>query len=93
MHMAAAMKTPIVAIFGPTKHEAWAPWTPNSPSEFVRLGIPCSPCAYVGHSVGQRHGCAERTCLADLSVLQVLSTAERVLKQARGRDQDKAVGG
>ena len=93
MHLAAAMKTPIVAIFGPTNHLAWAPWTPKSPSQIVRLDLPCSPCAYVGHSLGQRHGCAERTCLADLSVEQVLSAAERVLKQAESRDQDTAVTG
>ena len=92
MHMAAAMKTPIVAIFGPTNHEAWAPWTPNSFSEVVRLGLPCSPCAYVGHSVGQRHGCAERTCLADLTVQQVLTTTERALKQAEERNQDRELG-
>jgi len=93
MHMAAAMQTPVVAIFGPTNHKAWAPWTPESPSRFVRLDLPCSPCAYVGHSLGQRHGCAERTCLADLSVQQVLSAAERVLEQAERRDQDEEAGG
>jgi len=92
MHLAAAMRTPIVAIFGPTNHLAWAPWTPESPSEIVRLDLPCSPCAYVGHSLGQRHGCAERTCLADLGVQQVLSAVEQVLKQADGRDQDNVVG-
>ncbi len=93
MHLAAAMRTPIVAIFGPTNHLAWAPWTPESPSEVVRLDLPCSPCAYVGHSLGQRHGCAERTCLADLTVRQVLSAAERVLKQGEGRSQDKGAAG
>ena len=93
MHLAATMRTPIVAIFGPTNHKAWAPWTPHSPSEVVRLDMPCSPCAYVGHSVGQRHGCAERTCLADLSVQQVFLAATRVLKQAGERDQGKEVGG
>ncbi len=84
-HIAAAMRTPLVAIFGPTNHLAWAPWTPHSPSQVVRLGIPCSPCAYVGHAVGQRHGCAARTCLADLGVWQVLAAAETVLGEADGR--------
>lgn len=84
-HIAAAMRTPLVAIFGPTNHLAWAPWTPQSPSQVVRLGIPCSPCAYVGHAVGQRHGCAARTCLADLDVWQVLAAAEAVLTKADAR--------
>lgn len=79
MHLAAAARTSVVAIFGPTNHRAWAPWTPYSPSRVVRLDLPCSPCAYVGHSVGQRQGCAARTCLAQLTVDQVLAAAEDLL--------------
>lgn len=76
MHLAAAARTPVVAIFGPSNHRAWAPWTPYSRSRVVRLDLPCSPCSYVGHSVGQREGCAARTCLADLTVDQVLAAVE-----------------
>jgi len=79
MHLAAATRTPVVAIFGPSNHRAWAPWTPYSPSRVVRLDLPCSPCAYVGHSVGQRQGCAARTCLAELGVDQVLAAVEDIL--------------
>ena len=79
MHIAAAMRVPIVAIFGPSNHLAWAPWTPASPSEVVRLGISCSPCAYVQHRVGWRQGCPERTCLAELDVDQVFAAAARLL--------------
>ncbi|NOZ51191.1 MAG: glycosyltransferase family 9 protein [Chloroflexi bacterium] len=84
MHMAAAMQTPVVAIFGPSNHLAWAPWTPTSRSEVVRLDISCSPCAYVGHGLGWRHGCPERTCLADLGVAQVLAAADRLLAPTPG---------
>lgn len=79
MHIAAAMRVPLVAIFGPSNHLAWAPWTPASPSEVVRLGISCSPCAYVRHQVGWRQGCPERTCLAQLDVDQVFAAAARLL--------------
>ncbi len=79
MHLAAAARTPVVAIFGPSNHRAWAPWTPYSPSRVVRLDLPCSPCSYVGHSVGRREGCAARTCLADLTVDQVLTAVETLL--------------
>lgn len=81
-HVAAAMRAPLVAIFGPTNHLAWAPWTPASPSQVVRLGISCSPCAYVDHNVGWRHGCPERACLADLDVDKVMKAAAVVLAQA-----------
>lgn len=86
MHLAAAMKTPLVAIFGPSNHRAWAPWTPSSPSEIVRLDISCSPCAYVNHSIGWRHGCPERTCLADLGVEPVLAAAYRILALEKKND-------
>lgn len=79
MHLAAAAKTRVVAIFGPTNHRAWAPWTPYSPSRVVRLDLPCSPCAYVGHKVGQREGCSQRTCLAQLPVSVVLEHVETLL--------------
>jgi len=79
MHIAAAMRVPLVAIFGPSNPLAWAPWTPASPSEVVRLGISCSPCAYVQHRVGWRQGCPERTCLAELDVDQVFAAAVRML--------------
>lgn len=84
MHIAAAMRVPLVAIFGPSNHLAWAPWTPASPSEVVRLGISCSPCAYVQHRVGWRQGCPERTCLADLDVEQVFAAAARLLISVQG---------
>lgn len=79
MHIAAAMGTPLVAVFGPTNPLAWAPWTPHSPARVVRLGISCSPCAYVGHRVGRRYGCPERACLADLDVPMVLAAASELL--------------
>lgn len=79
MHLAAAARTPVAAIFGPTNHRAWAPWTPYSRSRVVRLDLECSPCAYVGHVVGKREGCAKRTCLAELSVGQVLEAVETLL--------------
>ena len=79
MHLAAAARTPLVAIFGPTNHRAWAPWTPYSPSRVVRIDLPCAPCAYVDHRVGHREGCAARTCLAELSVDHVLAALEALL--------------
>lgn len=42
MHIAAAMKVPVVAIFGPTLHERNRPYGDNN--IIVRKNLPCSPC-------------------------------------------------
>jgi heptosyltransferase-2 len=76
MHVAASVDVPIVALFGPSNALAWGPWTPEAPSAVVRLGLRCSPCSYVGHSVGARDGCWHRSCMADLQPEQVLAAVE-----------------
>jgi heptosyltransferase-2 len=83
MHLAAASGVPIVALFGPSNHLAWGPWTPGGRSLVVRLGVSCSPCSYVGHSVGLRNGCWHRSCMADMDVAQVLAAAEHLLHGSR----------
>jgi heptosyltransferase-2 len=76
MHLATAMGVPVVALFGPSNHLAWGPWTPIGRSAVVRLGLRCSPCSYVGHRVGQRDGCWHRSCMADMQPQQVLAAVE-----------------
>ncbi len=76
MHVAASVGVPIVALFGPSNAMAWGPWTPEAPSAVVRLNLRCSPCSYIGHSVGARAGCWHRSCMADLQPAQVLAAVE-----------------
>ncbi len=73
MHLASASGVPVVALFGPSNHQAWGPWTPAGLSRVVRLGLACSPCSYVGHGVGQRDGCWHRSCMAGLEPGPVLA--------------------
>ncbi len=44
MHIAAALKLPVVAIFGPTNPVWVRPW--GTKHRIVRLGLECSPCFY-----------------------------------------------
>lgn len=76
MHLATATGVAVVALFGPSNHLAWGPWTPDGRSTVVRLAVRCSPCSYVGHSVGLRDGCWHRSCMADLHPEQVLAAIE-----------------
>ncbi len=80
MHLAAAVGTPVVAIFGPSNHQAWGPWTPEGKSTLVRSAPQCSPCSYVDHHIGLREGCAARTCMRMVTPPQVIAAAQSLLK-------------
>jgi heptosyltransferase-1 len=71
MHLAAALGTPVVALFGPT-----APWRTGpfgAGHEVVRLGLECSPCF--------RRRCPEPRCLHELSPELVEAACEKILSQ------------
>ena len=79
MHIAAAAGTPVVSIFGPSNYQAWQPWAPDGQAFVVTSGVECSPCSYVGHSIGAREGCPARTCMKLVTVDQVLEKAISIL--------------
>jgi heptosyltransferase-1 len=69
MHLAAALGTPVVALFGPT-----APWRTGpfgAGHQVVRLALECSPCF--------RRQCPESRCLTDLPVSAVQEAVEKIL--------------
>ena len=78
MHLAAAVGAPVVVIFGPSNHEAWHPWSAEN-ATVLRSGVRCSPCSYVGESLGARDGCPARTCMKLVSSAQVIDAALRFL--------------
>ncbi len=82
-HLAVAVGTPAVTIYGLTNHKAWGPYTGGDPTRqaaVVRLDLPCMPCFYRGHDLGLREGCATHDCLALLNVDPVASAARRMLR-------------
>lgn len=83
MHLAAAVGTPVVAIFGPGNPDAWGPWNPGGQTVIVRSLPVCSPCSYVGHGMGLRHGCAARTCMRMVTPEQVVQAAQAMLTGER----------
>jgi len=76
MHIAAAVGTPVVAIFGPTDPVWLHPWTGQY--ALVRAGLACSPCFYYSpRPLTCRRG--DFACLTSLSVECVYSAAEEML--------------
>ncbi len=76
-HIAAASGVPLVSIFGPTNADAWG--ARGEKRVVLRAELPCAPCAYVGHSVGLRHGCPAKTCLKLITPAQVTRAAFALL--------------
>ncbi|MDQ3704783.1 MAG: glycosyltransferase family 9 protein [Chloroflexota bacterium] len=86
MHLAAAMQTPVVAVFGPSNWRAWGPYTPvgeESPHTIVSRDLPCMPCFYRGHDLGLREGCGTRPCLTGLSHVPVLRACRETLDRVK----------
>jgi heptosyltransferase-3 len=72
MHLAAAMGTPSVALFGPSGEAEWAPW--NVPHRVVRSTHSCRPCGVDGCGGGK-----VSECLTVLTVDQVHAAAQELL--------------
>jgi heptosyltransferase-1 len=80
MHLAAAVGTPVVAIFGPSDPRRYAP--PGARVAVVRVDLACSPCnrirlppeRCVGHTPD---------CLAGVEVDAVVQAAMTILEQGR----------
>ncbi len=70
MHVAAAVGTPIVAVYGSTSAENTPPLSPRA--EIVTLALPCSPCHAKVCPLGHLD------CLEKLEPARVLAAAERV---------------
>lgn len=86
MHLAAAVETPVVAIFGPSNHRAWGPYPPDAPRNVVvREPLACSPCIHRGHAFGTPAGCPARTCLDLIEVETVFQAVEQLLARAPRR--------
>lgn len=72
-HLAAALDTPLVSIFGPSNHRVWQPYGSTSLNDLdekrrciIRRDIPCAPCLYTGYRLGRRNGCDTRICLTGI---------------------------
>lgn len=58
MHIAAAMGTPVVVLFGPSGEKQWGPW--RVPHRVVTSGHPCRPCGNDGCGGGKVSECLTR---------------------------------
>ena len=73
LHVAAAVGTPAIGIFGPTSPWHWAPLNPLAAVIETRSELPCRPC--------HKPTCRLRhhRCMRDIPAAQVLEAVERAL--------------
>jgi len=76
MHIAAALGTPTMGIFGPTSPYHWGPLNGLAATVQTRTVVPCQPC--------HRPVCAmnDHRCMRDIPASDVVEVAQRVLEEA-----------
>jgi heptosyltransferase II len=79
MHIAAALDTPTMGIFGPTSPYHWAPLNGLAATVQTKTVLPCQPC--------HRPVCTmnDHRCMRDIGASDVVTTAQRVLAEAAAR--------
>src|SRR5664280_3637849 len=69
MHIAAAVGTPVIALFGPSAY--WRTGHYGAGHTIIRTELPCSPCFL--------KKCSTKKCMEDISPQQVFAVVERKL--------------
>jgi ADP-heptose:LPS heptosyltransferase len=73
-HAAAALKKPVVVIWGSSNFNAWHPW--GTEYESVRSDLPCMPCpGYECKTYGNPK------CIRDISIPRVIEVCKRMLNR------------
>ena len=73
MHLAAAMKTPVVSLFGPTDPKRTGPY--GQGHRVIHQNLPCSPCFL--------KTCDTRQCMTEISVDHVFKAVQEKLEVKR----------
>ncbi len=81
MHVAAAVGTPVLAVFGPTDAVATGPL--GRGARVVRMPVPCSPCLLRECPIDHR-------CMTGVKVEEVLRAAMELLDQSLGQPRHAA---
>lgn len=76
LHVAAAMKTRVIGIYGPNTPEKWGPYGKGHITIYKTLE--CSPCTKV--YLGQISKCKNPICMKEISVTDVEKAVEKILQ-------------
>jgi ADP-heptose:LPS heptosyltransferase len=82
MHLASAVGTPVVALFGPSDPRRYGPR--GGPHAVIRISLPCSPCGRVRLPPERCRGHVP-DCLDGIDVTRVVAAASALLGTGRAR--------
>jgi len=90
-HMAAALGTPLVVLWGPAIYEQTRPRSSYAPIEILRIPVPCAPC----YDTPAMKSCRENICMKRITPEAVLSAATGMsgFRAPRLRERAPCVGG
>jgi heptosyltransferase-3 len=85
MHISAALKTPVVVLFGPTSSVDWGPWPPRGEGHRIITSTrhDCIPCGRDGCD-----GSKVSDCLIDLDIATVFQAVKEQLQSLPGEGED-----
>lgn len=79
LHVAAALETPTIALFGPADPVEFAPWGDPARHIVLTADLACAPCRILDWRGDDP---AYHPCVRDIEVQQVLAAASRILSDA-----------
>lgn len=89
MHIAAAIGTPVIAIYGPTDQYRTSPCRYGNQHIVLRKDLPCSPC-FCLEGATKVLSCTDRRCLELITVDDVLSAADEIIGRVAEQTEDRA---
>ena len=84
MHLAASMKVPLVALFGPQSPVKFGPWGENS--KVIYLDFPCSPCKQKFFQECEPSERGKPQCMETIPVEQVMESAIPFISKTRSKN-------
>jgi len=88
MHVAAAVGTPVVAIYGPTDIRRTRPW--GEGHVIIRHEMPCSPCFRL-EGEDELRRCPHHNCLMTITPDEVFGKVVGALEKAKETDEARAI--
>jgi len=84
MHLAAAVNTPVIAIFGPTSPEEYGPYPPDDPKHIAIWRHPTGkPCFFLG----KMQACEHCTCMQSVTVDDVWQAVQRLMQSSSSHSE------